>query len=152
MDMAHRFRRNASVQKKWRAFLLLVVAGVVSVLFVSCSVKEFNDAFRSDDGPLLPSHSTTRRGGNNKNVTIIEKLPSVACFFMVDQKSVENAVAVRYSNWAKRCSHFVIFSNGVAPHGGEAALDDNTGEKSNVPRMTWLILLCSKSLTMFQSL
>ena len=44
---------------------------------------------------------------------------------MVDQQSVEKAVAVRYTNWAKRCSHFVIVSNGVSL-GGEELIDCNT--------------------------
>lgn len=42
------------------------------------------------------------------------RLPRVACFFMVDKKSTEQAVSVRYA-WGNKCAHFVIVTNGAGP-------------------------------------
>lgn len=102
--------------KKWLlSFLIFGVAGLLASLWLLSCCTNYFDACSSiiADIPDSPVEIITTN------------LPSVACFFMVNQQSIENAVAVRYSNWAKKCSHFVIFANGVAG-GGEQQLDGNT--------------------------
>ena len=119
-------RHDASIQKKWRTLFLFIAIAIVGNLhiFLRCvnpSLDYAGGTIISDSPAEIISSSlasSTGRGNNGKG-----SLPTVACFFMVDQKSVEKAMAVRYSNWGKRCTNFVIISNGSNK---EEHIDDNT--------------------------
>ncbi|KAL3827699.1 hypothetical protein ACHAXA_000572 [Cyclostephanos tholiformis] len=92
----------------WFSFLLWGVVSVISNI----------RALKYDTAAISRALSLS---GENQ---VRDKLPSVACFFMIRKTSLTEATSVRYSNWGKRCTYFVIFSNGVA--GGEQLLDGNT--------------------------
>ena len=119
-------RHDASIQKKWRTLFLFIAIAIVGNLHillrcVNPSLDYAGGTIISDSPAEIISSSlasSTGRGNNGKG-----SLPTVACFFMVDQKSVEKAMAVRYSNWGKRCTNFVIISNGSNK---EEHIDDNT--------------------------
>jgi hypothetical protein len=67
----------------------------------------------------------------NNTQLLTESYPRVLCFFMVSQKSLADAMAVRYSIWGKRCAMFAIITNGLnegqqGEEGEPQYLDNNT--------------------------
>ena len=118
-------RDDVSIQKKWRTLFLFIAIAIVGNLHillrcVNPSLDYAGGTIISDSPAEIVSSSLNH---GNKDIDGKRSLPTVACFFMVDQKSVEKAMAVRYSNWGKRCTNFTIISNGS---NNEEQIDDNT--------------------------
>jgi hypothetical protein len=109
-------RRDATIQKKW--FILLIVISIsvaANLRLLSCASNNImnQSGVMRDYDATLPFNATSTTTKYSV-VSHHSNNPSVACFFMVDQKTIEKAMAVRYSHWGKRCTQFVIFSNGIS--------------------------------------
>jgi hypothetical protein len=143
-------------KKLWFILLFLgILAVIVNLRLASvCSnaTSSSNAAAATDNNylsmllPPPPSSSslrrTTTRVANRQHVESSynattntpqsESYPRVLCFFMVSQKSLADAMAVRYSIWGKRCAIFAIITNGLNNDGktGKESepqyLDNNT--------------------------
>ena len=109
-------RRDATTQKKWLILLILISISVAANLrLLSCTSNNImnQSGVMRDYDATLPVN-TTSTTTKFSDVSHHSSNPSVACFFMVDQKTIEKAMTVRYSHWGKRCTQFVIFSNGIS--------------------------------------
>jgi len=121
-------RKRMRMQQRWFA----------SIIFLSCLTLatllnlQLQSQLLDDDSPAATTEITSLNISrtNEKSNSIDDHnhnpvIPTVACFFMVNQQSTEMAVSVRYSHWGKRCTHFVIVTNGGIVD-GEQYIDKNT--------------------------